>query len=256
MPDEPQSLPDAVEALHAVFGRHSASLLNGYPPCCSAEHERFLASQPLRQLTADDLHEYAARAMTTVGSADDFKHFLPRLFELLAIDGEREFQVESLLGKLAYGQWNHWPQREHKAVESFLRALWKDLLSRHPYTMEADTLLCGIGNAMDDLSPYLVEWAKHEHPAASLHLADFILANEISNHPRPPGLRNPFWQGRETQGGQVLRWLLDPARAVQLERAFFNAPAPDAQQVLSDAIAEHERLRQRAQVVGSEGAAL
>lgn len=56
-------------------------------PCCRGpEKVRPLYDRPLRQLMPEDLHFYAFCAMTTMGDVEDFRHFLPRIFELLNDD--------------------------------------------------------------------------------------------------------------------------------------------------------------------------
>src|SRR5687767_3686200 len=41
-----------------------------------------VARTPLADLEEDDLGQYAGSAIWTVGSEDDYRHFLPRIFEL------------------------------------------------------------------------------------------------------------------------------------------------------------------------------
>ena len=66
-----------------------------------------LIAKRLRDLTDTDLKKYAFKALTTWGNADDFRHFLPRLFELEAVHPQRIVGLvdpEILFGKLAYAQ--------------------------------------------------------------------------------------------------------------------------------------------------------
>ena len=112
-------------------------------------------SKPLGDLLAADLERYAFKAMSTLGTVQDFKHFLPRLLELVARDGEiGSTDVEVVLGKLRYAGWTRWPQDERVCLEQFLAALWRHGLATFPSSPEVDVCLCGIGNAVDDLSPF------------------------------------------------------------------------------------------------------
>ena len=63
-----------------------------------------LHSKQLRELEDEDLARYAFKAMTTWGDVNDYKHYLPRIFELSA---KRELLVDTFvtLGKLEYGKW-------------------------------------------------------------------------------------------------------------------------------------------------------
>ncbi|HEX8660002.1 MAG TPA: hypothetical protein VF690_20835 [Hymenobacter sp.] len=81
----------------------------------------------MRELTEDDLGLYAGKAMTTWGTVDDFKHFLPRLFELTAAF-RAPYEEYVVLNKLDYGRWRTWPPAEIAAVERYLLALWDIVL--------------------------------------------------------------------------------------------------------------------------------
>lgn len=126
--------------------------------------------------------------MTTVGDVDDFRHFLPRIFELLWT-GElaEEVNPEIVLGKLAYGKWTTWPQEEQSAIRAALAQLWQ----RHRRSREAESWLCAIARAEPDIIPYLNAW----EPEAAL---DFKT---------DPGTKcTGFWEDAESQWGQVLAW--------------------------------------------------
>ena len=51
--------------------------------------------KPLQEPEAEDLGRYSFKAMTTVSDVHDFRHFLPRIKELLALGGlDYEVDVE------------------------------------------------------------------------------------------------------------------------------------------------------------------
>ena len=52
--------------------------------CISEKMEIKIYSKPLHELTKEDLVFYLGKAMTTWGEVRHFKHFLPRIFELIA----------------------------------------------------------------------------------------------------------------------------------------------------------------------------
>jgi hypothetical protein len=79
-----KALAEAIENLYRAFARYSLRKHVEGCPCCVRERDkRALESKPLRQLASSDLGRYAFKAMTTWGNQDDFRHFLPRIFELL-----------------------------------------------------------------------------------------------------------------------------------------------------------------------------
>lgn len=153
MTTEKQILTEAVDGLYAVFSIYPlAQEVEGCPCCVSGEDRAALHVRPLRELTAKDLCRYAFKALTTWGSADDFKHFLPRLLELAAdpYDLSYDIDVEVLFGKLSYAKWRNWPREEQQAVASYFSALWQWLLALPVEEWVLDDYLCAIGQAEDN----------------------------------------------------------------------------------------------------------
>ena len=101
--------------------------MDGYAHCVEdAEHSRLPACL-LRQLAAKDPRSCTRKAMTTWGDSRDFRHFLSRICELLAIDNWFA-EPEIALSKLGYAEWRSWPGREQRAMEAYLHALWRSML--------------------------------------------------------------------------------------------------------------------------------
>ena len=154
-PDPQGRLAEAVEGLYDVFSRYPLVPRVGGCPCCvSDSDEALLHSKPLRELTADDLWRYAFKALSTWGTEEDFKHFLPRLFELVAAGTTID---EQLFHKLVYARppWRQWPVQEQQAIEDYLDALWSYRLSLSPEVAWLDPLLWAYVEILDDLTPYL-----------------------------------------------------------------------------------------------------
>ncbi|ASN83193.1 hypothetical protein DFI_18510 (plasmid) [Deinococcus ficus] len=158
--------------------------------------------------------------MTTWGDEVDFKHFLPRLLELIAHDQLSE--IEILLGKLTYSQWWSWPDQEYAAVDAFLHTWWEDVLAREDVEdpwgpCVVATVLEGIAQAAHDLTSYLTHWAKIDTPFAVQHLAAFVLSEAESLVQGQ--LRGAYWTSRTAQAQQVVQWLLDRQQPAWLESA-------------------------------------
>ncbi len=235
-------LPDATEILYRTFSRYKLPVeAEVFWDGVSDTDEALIRSAPLHRLGPGELGRYAFKAMTTWGSLDDFRHFLPRLFELVAIDGGGGWiDPETLFGKLAYGGWQTWPQDERRAIVGFLHALWRNVLGQFPHPFTIDSCLCAIGQAEDDLQGYLEAWDIAASASAACHFATFVEQNvgRISNRrPKPWKLRNPWWDRRAQPAGQVMNWVLAPARMTDLERAFFSFAMDDSHSagILSDA---------------------
>src|SRR5215216_5402481 len=78
----------AIEELYRVFARYQFRRDMPYCHGCHTEADvRKIGSKWLRDLTVDDLRDYALSALYTWGDDSDFRHFLPRMFEISSFDG-------------------------------------------------------------------------------------------------------------------------------------------------------------------------
>ena len=222
LPDVGQGLAKAIEALYHVFGRYPlVQHVEGCSCCVSASDEDRLHIKSLRNITADELHRYAFKAMTTWGTTEDFKHFLPRLFELVTAEESitDEIDAEVLFGKLTYAKWLRWPLQEQKAVKDYLDALWLFLLSLPPDVVTLDGFVCAYGQAVDDLAPYLEVWANTTTAFSPRHYFDFLDWNKTELQKRSLG--NAFWSRRREQMQQVVEWVISPETEKKMEQMLY-----------------------------------
>ena len=215
----------AIEGLYRVFARY-----NFHPDmphcehCIEDEEVRQLGSKPLRELMPEDLSRYAAKALTTWGGEDDYRHFLPRMFEIVSFEGFSWPHAEVVLGRLNDARWHAWPLDEQEAVTAYLGALWHWHLSEFEesdYFSRGD-ILCAIGRVENDLMPYLVAWEDNESHAATRRIAHQVIMSEESL--ADGQLWNAFWSGRREQEEQAAMWLRRPGVVHRLERARLTAP--------------------------------
>jgi hypothetical protein len=152
-------LIEAVEKLYQVFSTYPLNLeMDHCPHCVFFEDIERITNRPLRELSAQDLEEYSRKAMTTWGDNRDFRHFLPRLFELLPHPSEALLDPETIFGKLNYGEWSEWPEEERKAIIEYCDKLWRYVLSSRGPIDPVEDYLRGIAQVIDDLEPYLIYW--------------------------------------------------------------------------------------------------
>jgi hypothetical protein len=105
-----EALQATIEGLYAVFASYPLRpQVVGCPCCVSAEDEARLHSKPLRELEIADLEKYASHALLTWGDEDDFRHFLPRLFELADLEHLSSSDLHIIFGKLRHAGWRAWP---------------------------------------------------------------------------------------------------------------------------------------------------
>jgi len=179
--DDPSTaLAVAINGGYRAFGRYSTKMRLDACTCgcvTGDDHAR-LHSRPLRELTADDIETYASKAMTTWGDNKDFRHFLPRILELVTGDPGDEICNEIALSKLSYADWSDWPQREQDAVEAVLWERWKAGLALPTSEFDADGWLCGVRIAGVDTTRYIDVWRTSSMETAFDHLAEFLSFND------------------------------------------------------------------------------
>lgn len=118
------SLSEAIENLYKAFEAYPLDPEMDACPCCvDAADKHQICTKPLRELTGDDLSNYAFKAVSTWGSEEDYRHFLPRIFELLA-QNELSTDLFVVIRKLPYASWENWPENERQAVNDFLFSWW------------------------------------------------------------------------------------------------------------------------------------
>lgn len=159
--------------------------------------------------------------MTTWGKVEDFKHFLPRLFEIQTFSPDWLTDAEVLFGKLDYAKWHTWPTKEQSAIRDFLHWFWAYSLTTTSGLSNIEERLCSIAQAGEDMTPFLRYWLENLTPTASKHLADLVFIN--AHHLTVNGrLSNAFWDGHDKEMKQVTAWLNMPATAEAFEESVVN----------------------------------
>jgi len=136
MTERPPKIQEAIEALYHVFSRYRFTDMVGdavFPGFCDPKP---LLAHQLRVLPIEAFDTFAWKTMTTWGTADDFRHFLPRMLELLYTEIDRFGHItgmmerDPLFGKLTYGKWQTWPAREVAAIKDFVSSWWSEIIHR------------------------------------------------------------------------------------------------------------------------------
>jgi hypothetical protein len=206
--EETNVLRAAIERLYATFGAYPLRDDTNACACChSPEDEKRLHRKSLRKLDSHDLRQYAADALFVWGDVTDFKHFLPRISELAVERGDAFEDPSVVFNKLHHGDWRNWPDEEQRSIEGFLDALWSCVLDSQPHELygeEIEDWLCGISQAVAQLSPYLKTWIAMETKNARLNLAGFIADTDFAN---PKRHASAYWGEREELFDEVAAWI-------------------------------------------------
>ncbi|MEW2359012.1 hypothetical protein [Spirillospora sp. NPDC029432] len=225
----------AAEDLYAAFADvPRPARLEGCPCCVEPGEGRALLDRPLRDLTAEDLARYGAKALNTWAGEEEFRYFAPRLLELAAAGAFAVLDPEIVFIKLARAGWAEWPQRD--AVEGFLGAFWTRTLESHPSRPAIGTALCALGGAAGaagEMAPYLDEWGRLASEAAIRQLHEFAV-EELAWRRGTPLLRNAYWDTSGAPYREVLGWLTGGPAAEAVRVAFERAGREDVLELLAD----------------------
>jgi len=211
-----EGITGAIQYLYATFARCPRPAKIDYCQCgCTKPTEILpLLAVPLDELRFEDLASYSVSAMTTQGSVEDFKYFLPRL--LAGIAQERYgFNPEMLFGKLRYARWRTWEEEEINAVRRFLTAMWRvgiltfPLEQAFPAFFEMETLIASVASTGEDLQPYLYFWDQATVQEADQHLIQFVTQfGRDFESGRTLGFG--FWEELQEPAKTLRRWILQP----------------------------------------------
>ena len=122
-----------IKILYEVFKSYTilGNLRERSCDCCITNSDiKFLMSKKLKDLSEQDLWYFMTSAITTFGNKNDYKHFLPRILELLY---SNESLIDDFLTfeKLNYSNWKSWEEEEFKSIQNYFLALWVDALNNN-----------------------------------------------------------------------------------------------------------------------------
>ena len=190
---------DEIDQLYRVFSRYPPpSSLHGCPCCTDEEASRALIRRGLRDLPASVLSHYAFKALSTWGTLEDYRYFLPRILELTST-GELDCDTEVTLGKLGYADWTVWPDDEQVAVRDFVTALWCESV-RSGQASRADSILCGFACSTLDVSSLLAL-------SDSIDPGFRLVYRYENSRPDKRRLTNAFWERNSSSYEQALTWV-------------------------------------------------
>lgn len=201
--------------LYVVFSKYPRpTKVIGSPISVKPDADIKLTTKPLESLTKDDLNEYEFKAMTTWGTEEDYKYFLPAILETnfysLGSWGPGIF-----FGKIISAGCHE--EEERNVLAEYMLAMWEDA-SKLPYPdMERIKALI---EYLDLFIPYekvgqlveawIKEWVEHESVEAFEELISYINYNWVE----------VLYQNKPHYS--FLNILLESSFQERLQKAFFE----------------------------------
>ncbi|MET7464993.1 hypothetical protein [Nonomuraea sp. NPDC005501] len=221
----------ALDHLYETFARHPLpehTVVCDH--CVSPDVVRAARTGPLRSLGAEVLEPYAWNHGTW-GDEADFKHYLPRLLELLITEEMDGWFVAPDLAARTARAWTGWPDDEREAVVAAVGAWWQVTLSAYPRELGAPELIALIGDGyrLDPL-PYLAVWEETAgEEAAARHLAGLM-----RDWPVRTAAERAWY-------AEVDRWIAGPAPVRLLGEGLAATRSPAVERELRKALELWER---------------
>lgn len=225
-----RSIVLAVRQLYISLEAAKPQDIEGCPCCISIEQISGLLSTPLNEITLDQLRPYARNVLSTVGSEADFRYFWPRMAELLVTaDSSGQFEApELLLYRLWLADWRSWPEGERYATEQYLAALIERLADEPLNPSDVNAWVCGVSQAIDDVTPLLDRALLRDTPASAHNLFGLYDWSRRKIEKRGT-LLGAFWNLRGTHPNGsfvnpnvalIVGWFRTPRASEAVDRAY------------------------------------
>jgi hypothetical protein len=224
------ALKTAIANLYVTFSHYPfRPEIDGCPHCIFAEDQKKLAAKALNLMESEDISRYAWKAMTTWGEVEDFKHFLPRLLELIATTGIA-YNSGVVLRKLEYAKWNDWEQAEKDSTHSFLLAWWTELVTEKEGFILYEFF--DMYNVLGGVDPLLKHWVIDFEDCSFRNLVWFIQ----SNYYDLLGKKSYFKEFDPASINKLLSWIIEKKDLLEQGFYHFQTTDPEFAKEISDTL--------------------
>jgi len=215
-------LKNSIEELYAIFSRYGGNPnMEGSPNYDNVEKwNKDLFSTPLRELGEQDLVRFTGKAITTWGSPEDYKHFLPRIFELIA-ELRAPYEIWIAFDKLNLADWHQWPEMEQRIIHRYMMALWESILNDDgdKAEWEFDEYFSSLAHFYPNFTVLLQTWHKEQSKAAIKHLAEFLIKHQIKLFERT---KIPGFHDQTENAVEFISWVLSDQTLKKLQQKYFE----------------------------------
>lgn len=243
-------LSTIVDEAYRVFARYEIgnTLTVCHCNCCMTdETELALVGTPLREVSSNILAEYtnSAHGWDDDIIAREMRHFLPRYFELIALDDPPDSMgLDICLRRLKSGDWREkWPNDEIAVVDRFFDAIVVASLPKLDLALwpvgwrlafDLTDIMTMTVTAGGDIERALAAWDAISTPAAAIHMA--ALRDRMTFRGGSWSLHSAYLEGDHDAEAEIIgSFLMRPEVDARIEAAFFETSDPRLQKILSDA---------------------
>jgi len=206
-----------IEKLYSTFSSYyiKGNLRERSCDCCVTDNEiRELLSKPLKELSADEIGHFMRSAITTYGDVTDYKHFLPRILELL-IDQKADLVFDFMcFEKLNYSEWETWPSEEQRVLDDYFISFWEEVIFNETAT----------DNQIDEVFELI---SKYSNKTTALNLWLASTTQKSALFLVEAYLNNTYSKLFEYDFENISKWLGSKAVLQKIESAFFNEKNSD-----------------------------
>jgi hypothetical protein len=228
----PADLNEAIGGLYSVFSRYPLPAAATYSKhtTISEDDVRVIREKALGNLSGADLHKFSMKALTTWGDENEFRHYLPRMLELV-VDDPNWTDIPTLFGKLSTAEWRTWSKEEQRAIENYVNVLTASAL-RGDVNVSLANIALGASNADIPFASLIDVWNSTHGETSVVHLAYLIVLER--NDLLRTGTVGPRWND---EARRVLGTLISSEETRQrLEETFLRLSDPVQADTVSNAL--------------------
>ncbi|HEX9600976.1 MAG TPA: hypothetical protein VF985_05770 [Mariniflexile sp.] len=215
-------LKNSIKELYETFEKYHSNLnMNGSPNYSDLDHwNKILFSKPLTDLNEDDLSRFTGKAITTWGNANDFKHFLPRIFELTA-ELRIPYEIWIAFDKLTLAEWNNWTEKEQKVIHEFMIALWESIVNDNNEKAEWEfkAYFSAIAHFYPNFTDLLNIWTESESKAGIKHLSEFLVDEQTAIFERK---KISGFHDKKENAEEFITWILSDMMLNKVQQKYFE----------------------------------
>ena len=216
-----EKLKHNIENLYKVFAKYGATEMTGSPLYEDLlKWNKELLSKPLRELDEDDLSRFTGKAMTTWGSVNDYKHFLPRIFELTA-ELRTPYEIWIAFDKLTLAEWKNWPKEEQNVIHDYMIVLWENIVNDNSKKAEWEfkDYFSSIAHFYPNFTDLLKIWTESDSKAGIKHLSEFIVNEQTTLFDRKK--ISGFYDQKEN-AEEFINWILSDKILNKFQQKYFE----------------------------------